>query len=412
MLVILAVVPLAAASLLASSLVRRDETAQVDGNLSSGVAGAFASYQTQLFKTRDKAVEFARSKPVQQALAGHGDPQTAAASIGRRWTAELVRQGHVIGGKAPPGPAWRVRVPISGGPAHSAVLVWLPITDPLLATLTKGYPRIPGVELAAVAGGRAFASTSGITGPATGITTSSAGNGSIGGHGVRAQAVTLPSSKGGPVLLASTYSSAAIDNAVDSRLLRLLAPLIVAALIVTALALFAAGRISQALTDLSGRAVSLLRPGTPPPAGRRARRTGRGDRSHVDGADHARGRAGGGARPRQGDAPAIRRDARCDPPPGRPGGCRAGHRRPGHPGPRRPAHAVRRRYRPGDRAGPDRQCPGLAHRPAHGRVGGRRPGGAGPGRDGAALGRPAAGGADGADRPRGHAAWAGHGRRP
>ncbi|HEX5259969.1 MAG TPA: sensor domain-containing diguanylate cyclase [Gaiellales bacterium] len=264
MLVILAVVPLAAASLLASSLVRRDETTQVDGNLQAGVSGAFGTYQGQLYKTRTKAATFASSKPVQRALAGRGDPQAAAASIAPPWTAQLERRGKVIGGKAPAGPAWKAEVPVG---AHSAVVVWLPITDSLLVTLSRGYPQTPGVELAAVAGGRAFASTSGITGPVTGLTSSSVGNASVGGHDVRAQAVTLPTSKGGPVLLASTYPSAAIDNAVDSRLLRLLAPLIVAALIVTALALFAAGRISQALTDLSGRAVSLLRPGTPPPAG-------------------------------------------------------------------------------------------------------------------------------------------------
>jgi diguanylate cyclase (GGDEF)-like protein len=266
MLVILAVVPLAAATLLASSLVRRDETAQVDGNLQAGVSGAFGTYQAEIANTRTEAGNFARSKPVQQALSGRADPQTAAASIGSPWVAELVRRGHVIGGQAPPGPAWKAKVPIINGPPRSKVIVWLPITDSLLALLSQGYPRTPGVELVTVAGGHVFASTSGITGPVSGLTTS-AGNASIAGHDVRAQAVDLPTSKGGPVLLGSTYSSAAIDNAVDSRLLRLLAPLIVAALIVTALALFAAGRISQALTDLSSRAVSLLRPGTPPPAG-------------------------------------------------------------------------------------------------------------------------------------------------
>ena len=271
MLVILAVVPLAAASLLASSLVRRDETTQVDGNLSAGVSGAFVSYQNQLYKTQHAAEQFARSTPVQKALAGRGNPQAAAASIASiapSLTAQLIRHGHVIGGKKPVGPASKVTVPIRHGPADSKVVVWMPITDSLLATLTKGLPRAPGVELAAESGGRVFASTSGFTGPVTGLSTGSTSNASIAGHDVRAQAVTILTAGGKPpVLLASTYSSAALDNAVDSRLLRLLAPLIVAALIVTALALFAAGRISQALTDLSGRAVSLLRPGTPPPAG-------------------------------------------------------------------------------------------------------------------------------------------------
>ena len=63
MLVILAVVPLAAASLLASSLVRRDETTQVDGSLSAGVSGAFVSYQNQLYETRHAAEQIARSTP-------------------------------------------------------------------------------------------------------------------------------------------------------------------------------------------------------------------------------------------------------------------------------------------------------------------------------------------------------------
>jgi diguanylate cyclase (GGDEF)-like protein len=269
MLVILAVVPLAAASLLASSLVRRDQTTQVDGNLQAGVSGAWGAYQTQLAQTQTEAASFAREKPVQQALAGRGNPEAAAASIPAPWKAQLKVRGKVIGGTAPAGPAWHVVQPVGGGAAQRQVVVWLPVNDALLAKLTQAFPRAPGVELAAAAGGHVFASTSGITGPVTGLTTNSTSNASIGGHGVRAQAIDLlPASRGNPpVLLASTYSSAALDNAVDSRLLRLLVPLIVLALIVTALALFAAGRISQALTDLSNRAVSLLRPGTPAPAG-------------------------------------------------------------------------------------------------------------------------------------------------
>jgi len=269
MLVILAVVPLAAASLLASSLVRKDETAQVDGNLQAGVSGAVGSYQAQVYKAAGKAERFAQYQQVQRALAGHGDPQAAAALISPPLTAQIVRRGHVIGGEKPAEPASKITVPIHHGPPNSSVVVWMPITPSMLDTLTRGFPQSPGVDLAAAQGGQVFASTSGITGPVSGLTTGSAGNGSIAGHDVRAQAVTiLPGSPGNPpVLLASTYSSAALDNAVDSRLLRLLAPLIVLALVVTALALFAAGRISQALTDLSSRAVSLLRPGTPAPAG-------------------------------------------------------------------------------------------------------------------------------------------------
>ena len=253
MLVILAVVPLAAASLLASSLVRRDETTQVDGNLQAGVSGASGAYQTQLANTRTEAARFAREKQVQRALDGRGNAQVAAASIPSPWKAQLTVHGNVIGGEAPAGPAWRVVQPVGGGPAHRQVIVWLPVNDALLAKLTQAFPRAPGVELAAATGGHVFASTSGIIGPVTGLTTTSTGDASIGGHGVRAQAVNiLPASRGNPpVLLASTYSSAALDNAVDSRLLRLLVPLIVLALVVTALALFAAGRISQALTDLS-----------------------------------------------------------------------------------------------------------------------------------------------------------------
>jgi diguanylate cyclase (GGDEF)-like protein len=273
MLVILAVVPLAAASLLASSLVRRDQTTQVDGNLQAGVSGAFGAYQAQLARTETRAARFATRKRVQRALAGRGDADAAAATIGPGLVAQLYRRGHLIGGKAPDGPASKVTVPVTSpvNPKRvvGKVVVWLPINDTLLARITSGFPRAPGVELAAAAGGHVFASTSGVTGPVTGLTTNSTGNASIGGHAVRAQAVDiLPASRGNPpVLLASTYSSAALDNAVDSRLLRLLAPLIIAALVVTALALFAAGRISQALTDLSSRAVSLLRPGTPPPPG-------------------------------------------------------------------------------------------------------------------------------------------------
>ena len=180
-------------------------------------------------------------------------------------------------------------------------------------------PRPPGVELRRSTG-RAivFASTVRIRARSPGCRAALHGDASSGGTEVRAQAATLPAPTGGPGparlhlfvgrpgqprRLAPAAAAGAADRA---------------ALVVTALALFAADRISQALTDLAGRA-AIARCG-------RALRRRRGDElvelgaaldtmsselsMRVDELEAERGRA-------QGDAAALRRDAGGDPRPGR-----------------------------------------------------------------------------------------------
>ncbi len=267
MLVALALVPLVAAAIVMSVLVARNETNTVDGRLNAAIAGASARYVSQLTRVTAYARAFAARRDVALAVDGHGDPQRVVQAARRQglWV-QLRRRDRVLAGTPPPGPAWLARVDVGGGPARRQVLVWLPLDRRLLQTVLPPGQR-SGIDLAVVAGGRAVASTTGSTGPAAGVDVGHAGDATIAGASVREQGITVPVTRLAPAALVATYPSSKLSDAISSRRLRILVPLAIVALAVALVALFAAGRISQALTQLSGRARSLLRAGSDPPPG-------------------------------------------------------------------------------------------------------------------------------------------------
>ncbi len=114
------------------------------------------------------------------------------------------------------------------------------------------------VAIALVARGQALATTSGPLGPVTGLQTG-AGSANIAGTGVRARAIATPVASGGPAYIVATYPESTLSNAIDSQRLRILVPLLLLGLVLVAGAIFAADRISRALTELAGRAAGLTR---------------------------------------------------------------------------------------------------------------------------------------------------------
>jgi diguanylate cyclase (GGDEF)-like protein len=274
MLVALALVPLVGAAIVMSALVGRNQTARVDGHLSAAVSGAVATYRTELSDTARRAQAFAGRRSVALAFAGRADPARVVRTAPRGLRAQLLRHGRVVAGRPPAAPAWKVVVQVGSAAAGRQVIVWRPLDRQLLDAVSTPFQRASGVELALVAGqavrgngGRTLASTNGGTGPASNVDLGGTGTAVVAGTDVRDQAVQVPASLGGPAYLVATYPSAALGDSIDSRRLRLLIPLAAAALAVALVALFAAGRISQALTELSGRARALLRAGSTPPPG-------------------------------------------------------------------------------------------------------------------------------------------------
>ncbi len=266
MFVTLALVPLVAAAIVMSELVARDQTSNVDGKLNAAQAGALASYRSELSQAAENARLFAATPRVSKALSGRLDPATVVATAPPGMAVELVRDGRVLAGRPPSGPASRFVVPV-GASGGRRVIAWLPVDTRLLNRVTGSLARASGIELALVADGRVVAATDGHVGPASGLVDGHIGDASVAGLHARAQSAGVPSSQGGPGLLVSTYPAGSLSDAIDSRRLRLLLPLLAAGLAVALVAFFAAGRISQALTDLSARARSLLRAGSQPPPG-------------------------------------------------------------------------------------------------------------------------------------------------
>jgi diguanylate cyclase (GGDEF)-like protein len=266
MFVALALVPLVAAAIVMSELVARNQTSSVDGKLNAAQAGALASYRSELAQASENARLFAATPRVSKALSGRLNPAAVVATAPPGMDVQLVRNGRVLAGHRPPGAASRFVVPV-GTTGGRSVVAWLPVDTRLLNRVTGSLARPPGIELALVANGHVVAATDGHLGPATGLVDGHIGDATVAGLHARAQSAGVPSSQGGPVMLVSTYPASALSDAIDSRRLRLLLPLLAAGLAVALVAFFAAGRISQALTDLSARARSLLRAGSQPPPG-------------------------------------------------------------------------------------------------------------------------------------------------
>ena len=115
MLVVLALVPLVASGLLATSLLRRNQIAHVDGRLGGAVSSGVVAYGDALRGVQARAVVLAHQKAVQDALTGKGDPQAVVAAPPPGLVLQLVSDGQVIAGSPPPGPAWKAEIAV--GPA-------------------------------------------------------------------------------------------------------------------------------------------------------------------------------------------------------------------------------------------------------------------------------------------------------
>jgi diguanylate cyclase (GGDEF)-like protein len=174
----------------------------------------------------------------------------------------LVKNGVPILGTRPTGPTWHATGTFRGTRARGReVDVYVHLSQPLLDAMTGGsFTLPPSVGLALVAGGRVRASyPSGAVGPVSGLRVGGVGTATMAGTGVRAAAVDIPGLSGGPGYMVATYPSSTLSNAIDSQRLRILVPILLLGLILIAIAVFAADRISRALTELAGRAAGLTR---------------------------------------------------------------------------------------------------------------------------------------------------------
>jgi diguanylate cyclase (GGDEF)-like protein len=255
----LVVVPLVATGLLIGVLLQHDQVSRVNNKLQVAVGTATQRYAAQLESARTFAAAAAANKDVRLALA-QGKP-SASASLPTPpdgMTLVLVSHGKPIYGDPPKGPSWRAIAHPVG--TDYRVEVYVALSQPLLVAIAAGGPRAPNVDLALVSRGRTYASMAGNNGPVSGLRAGKIGSAVIAGTGVRAIATRIPVTRGQPpAYMVAAYPSSTLSNAIDSQRLRILVPLLLLGLVLIAGAIFAADRISRALTELAGRAAGLSR---------------------------------------------------------------------------------------------------------------------------------------------------------
>jgi diguanylate cyclase (GGDEF)-like protein len=258
----LAIVPLVAVGVLVGVLLQRNQVTRVDNRLSVAASAVAQGYATQEQRAGVVALQIAASKQVGSAFATHR--KLAPGSIpgvpaGMRLV--LLWNGKVIYGRRPSGPAWHSTASVGNQVEARQVRVYVPMSETVLDTIvTSAKLSLGNASLAFVAGGRTLGSTSGATGPASGLPASGSGTAVVAGTSVRVQVIPVPNvlSKGEAYVVA-TYPSSTLSNAINSERLRILVPLLVLGLILIGGAAFAADRISRALTELAGRAAGLSR---------------------------------------------------------------------------------------------------------------------------------------------------------
>ncbi len=254
----LAVVPLAATGVLVGALLQHDQVTRVDNRLSVVAASAAQAYRAQLVQAVSFANAVAGRTDVHLALTKHGGKLSDIPDTPPGMSVVLVRGGKTVFGTRPRGPYWRAaKYRLGQGAPVRLVEVFVPLRD--VFDPVSGNVRLPSnIDLALVAGGRVVASSSKVLGPVSALR-AGAGTATVAGTSVRAAAIQIPVTTGTPAYVVATYPSATLSNAIDSQRLRILVPILLLGLILIAGAVFAADRISRALTELAGRAAGLTR---------------------------------------------------------------------------------------------------------------------------------------------------------
>jgi len=258
----LAIIPLAATGVLIAALLEHDQVTRVDNRVAVSAASAAQVYRGELRSAYVFARKLANNKAVQLAFAPKRPPlPKLPLRVPAGTTVTLVRaDGKPVYGNQPAGPAWKTSAKYvdDAGKTIGSVDVYVRLGPKLLTGMTSGIPRPDNVEVSLVAGNQAVASTNGAVGPVSGLR-AGAGSATVAGTGVRADAINIPVSQGGPAYIVATYPLSTLSNAIDSQRLRILVPLLLLGLVLVGGAIFAADRISRALTELAGRAAGLTR---------------------------------------------------------------------------------------------------------------------------------------------------------
>jgi diguanylate cyclase (GGDEF)-like protein len=258
----LAIVPLAATGVLVGALLQHDQVNRVNNRVAVSAQAVAQAFSLKATDASSYAQRVAADPKVALLFAGKQPPARMPGSVNppSGMTVVLVgKNGTFIAGKPPSGPALRTQTFYRDSKSRriGAIDVYVRLGQPLLQKLTDArWPENVGFAL--VVGGSVIASSNGPGGSASGLQ-AKVGPATVAGVDVRAQAIRLRGVKGGPAYIVATYPESTLSNAIDSQRLRILVPLLLLGLVLVGGAIFAADRISRALTELAGRAAGLTR---------------------------------------------------------------------------------------------------------------------------------------------------------
>ena len=254
----LALVPLVGAGLIVQALQIRNEVTKVDSKLATGVAAASAAYHAQLVGAKSVAMELATRPDVARAFRRRDGAPLDLSSLPQGYVVSLADSRGTFFGHAPADTSWQTSaelVPRAGG---RRVIVSVPLDAGLISRVAGAGPIPEGVALSLVVDGSAVGSPGGVAGAASGLRAGRPVDASIGDQRVRAEAIRVDGPTPAGALIVTSYQRAGLDDHIDSIRLRLLVPMAILAALVATVALFAADRISRVISDLSGRALSLV----------------------------------------------------------------------------------------------------------------------------------------------------------
>jgi diguanylate cyclase (GGDEF)-like protein len=254
----LALVPLVGAGLIVQALQIRNEQTKVDSKLATGVAAASAAYHAQLIGAKSIAMELATRPDVAGAFRRRDGSRLDLSNLPQGDVVSLADSRGTFFGHAPAGPSWQTSAELLPRTGDRRVIVSVPLDAGLISRVAGAGPIPQGIALSLVVGGSAVGTPGGVAGSATGLRAGQPVDASIGGQRVRAVAFQVDGPTPAGAMIVTSYPRASLDNQFDSIRLRLLVPMAILAALVATIALFAADRISRVVSDLSGRALSLV----------------------------------------------------------------------------------------------------------------------------------------------------------
>jgi len=252
--VLLALLPVLAASWAFSEVAARGETSRVDSRLNAALRVAVAAYSDDVAEAADIADALARTPDVQRAFAA-GDTDALARLAQAVPHTALYADGELVAGRLASGPAAErsAAVVAGNGLTIGRVTIWVPLDDDLVARLSTSAGLVEAERLLLSSGERVIA---GLSGPREGEVSLPAGPADyveLGGSSFRAVEADILSGEEHITILALAPKSE-IDGAVSDLRRRLLMFAFGALAFVATLAYLFGRPIVRSLQDLSDAA--------------------------------------------------------------------------------------------------------------------------------------------------------------